>query len=444
MPSSALRCANATAEGRSPTPTGQGRLASWAGALARHPVLTVVMLAVVARLIVILGLTVAAGGTLFQDDGTYQLMAEQKASGQTQRWDAYTRVLYDQTATLLVPLTALFRAFGPSALLGQLLVAAFAVLAAAGVTRVALLSLPAPLAVAAGSVVALMPSQVLFSSVVLKDAPVWAVLSGLALAVALVVRCTPVKAALALASAVVLLQLLAHLRLHTLVVACWALALALLLARGALVRRIVLAAAGVTIALVLPYAHALGPAGLDLVRNGAATLEERRLNNAAGAATAFVPRPPAPAGQPTATPTRPGSPTAAPAPQSPTPTPPAAEASGRRELSALPKGLSVMLLEPYPWQTLHSVELRLALAENLLWWPILGLALIGLTGAWRHRDVLAFPLLAGGSTALLYALSEGNFGTAYRHRGEFVWAAALLAGFGLRQLHHLKTSRSRS
>ena len=31
----------------------------------------------------------------------------------------------------------------------------------------------------------------------------------------------------------------------------------------------------------------------------------------------------------------------------------------------------------------------------------------------------------------MWALVEGNFGTAYRHRGEFVWVAILFAGLGI-------------
>lgn len=440
MPNSALRTAPPRVGEKSVTDPHRAQLRRLVSAIGRHPVMTVVVVAVLARVTVVLGFAVLADGSLFQDDGTYRLMAEQKAFGKTEGWDEYTRVLYDQTATLLVPLTLLFRTFGSAPVLGQLLVAAFAVAAAAAITRVALISLPTPFAIATGSVVALMPSQVLFSSLLLKDAPVWAILSGLALLVAATLRARPVKAAATLVSAVVLLQLLAHLRLHTLVVACWALALALLLARGSARRRAALAAAGLGILVLMPLAHALGPAGLDLVRNGAVTLEERRTANAAGAATAFVP-PPRAAGAPPSGTDRPPSPNASPAPPSP-----GGEdaASGRRGLDALPRGLSVILLEPYPWQRLHNVQMKLALAENLIWWPLLGLAAFGLTATWRHRDVLAFPALAGGATVFLYALSEGNFGTAYRHRGEFVWAAALLAGFGLSQLYTLRNSRGRT
>jgi hypothetical protein len=63
--------------------------------------------------------------------------------------------------------------------------------------------------------------------------------------------------------------------------------------------------------------------------------------------------------------------------------------------------------------------------------------LLGLVGLWKVRPYvrqMAFPVLAGGGILIVYALSEGNVGTAHRHRGEFVWAIALLAVLGLRHL----------
>ena len=95
-----------------------------------------------------------------------------------------------------------------------------------------------------------------------------------------------------------------------------------------------------------------------------------------------------------------------------------------------------MLAEPYPVpSTLHNRRLMLALAENIVWWPLLLLAFVGMVEVRRHRRVLVFPLLAGGAIVLLYALSEGNIGTAFRHRGEIVWAVAVLAAFGAKRLH---------
>jgi hypothetical protein len=89
-----------------------------------------------------------------------------------------------------------------------------------------------------------------------------------------------------------------------------------------------------------------------------------------------------------------------------------------------------MLIEPLPLPFAGSISLRLARGEDLLWYPLLALAVFGL---WRRRHQLAelvFPLLAGGGIVLMYALSEGNVGTAHRHRGEFVWVVAILATLG--------------
>jgi hypothetical protein len=45
--------------------------------------------------------------------------------------------------------------------------------------------------------------------------------------------------------------------------------------------------------------------------------------------------------------------------------------------------------------------------------------------------VLAFPLLVGGALVCMWALVDGNIGTAFRHRGEIVWAVVVLAAHGL-------------
>jgi hypothetical protein len=94
------------------------------------------------------------------------------------------------------------------------------------------------------------------------------------------------------------------------------------------------------------------------------------------------------------------------------------------------RGLSVMLLEPYPWNKTASPSFEMAKAEGIVWYPIIALALLGLGPAVRRFQVMLFPLLFGGGALLLYALTEGNVGTAFRHRGEFTWVIALLAGFG--------------
>ncbi len=413
----------------------------------RHPVLCVVLLAFGVRALLAVIINVVSGGSLFQDDSTYPLLAAQHAFGETETWGEYEYFLFDVTATLLLPLSWLYQWFGYSVLAGQLLVAGFAALAAGAVTRLAMESLPRRWALFPGGVVALLPSQVLFSSTVFKDAAVWAVLAGLALVVALLGRSSGWRAAVLLVAVGVLYFLLSHLRLHTLVAAAWAASLAVFAMPGG--GRVLQRTGMLALTLFMPFALGLGMGGWGFIVDASATLEQRRLGNAAGAATAFVQPVPeqsdnsgqasgsagTPPGQPSGSAGTPDAEPGAAAPPSRI-DPDAGEATaGGRNPRALLRGLSVMLLEPYPTpSTFENRNVTFALVENLVWWPLLALAAVGLLRVRRERRVLAFPLLVAGAIVLLYSLSEGNFGTAYRHRGEVVWAVALLAAYGARSL----------
>jgi multidrug efflux pump subunit AcrA (membrane-fusion protein) len=111
------------------------------------------------------------------------------------------------------------------------------------------------------------------------------------------------------------------------------------------------------------------------------------------------------------------------------------------DIAHLPRGLSVMLFEPVPWATGGSTTLQMARAEALFWYPLLVMAAVGLWVARSHLRVLSFPLSLGGGILLMYALAEGNIGTAFRHRGEFVWVVAVLAALGLHQVIALRQQR---
>lgn len=408
-----------------------------------HPILTVALVALAVRCALIAGLNLTVGGTLFEDDSTYPILAAQRASGDVGTWGDYEHFLYSATSTFLVPLTALYRLFGPSVALGQLLAAAFATAAAAATARAALMVVRVPLAIGAGLVVALMPSQVLFSSLVFKDAAVWALLAGVALVLALSNRATSVATLVPLLAALAgLLWLLGHLRLHTLVAAATAATIAAWLSPGPI--RLLRSSGVLIVCVAVPFFLGIGPLGADLVRNSTGTLEERRQANAAGAETAFVePSRPSTPEEPRGSDEvsrRPGASTA-PIPTTIPPESPEGQASTARNLRALPRGLSVMLLEPLPHQVEDNPRLRLAFLENLVWWPLLALAAVGLATCRRRLAVLAFPILCGGAVLLLYALAEGNFGTAYRHRGELVWAVAILAASGADVLRTRRQSR---
>jgi hypothetical protein len=483
--------------------------------IERHPVLFTFLVAFAARAVLAVLLTVVFGGSLVLDDSTYSTMASQVAAGERGGWDAFTHELYRRTFAFLGPIAAIYSVVGPEKLAGQLFVGLLGALTAAATTRVALEFLKPRWAMAAGLGIALLPSQVLWSSLILKDAAVWFALASLAAVVAVTMRSTGWRLLPLGVAASLLLLALAFLREHTLVVAAFALTLASL--AGIREQRLLRIGGAFAIAIAIPWLVGIGPAGFTLVTN-AGSLETRRLNNAEGARTAFIeaePEAPVPSQQDPivleriaalqaeaselrlkaeeARQAEPGDPGPGGEPGDPGPgggepgqpgkdgSQGEAKAQEILELAAsleseaqdlqaklieqgeegdsvlvedaapldpniahLPTGLSVMLLEPVPWETGGSSTLRLARGEALVWYPALLLAGIGLWQARKHLRSLAFPLLAGGGMLFVYALTEGNIGTAFRHRGEFVWVVALLAALGLRRVAEWRKQRNSS
>lgn len=460
----------------------------------RHALLAVFVLAMAVRAAVVTYVAVRHDGYLFADDHQYVQLASDATAHATGAWDDYTRTLYRQNATLLLPMTVLFRVFGVHAWLGEVLVALAGALTALLVTRLALEIVTRRVAFLVGAGAALLPSQVFFSSLTLKDALVWAALATVALLLVFIRR-THGRHLLGLAVVlVVVLILLGFLRQHTLVVCLIAILLTSWL--GDAQDRMWRVAAALVLLLVVPWAVGAGVAGKGLLHR-ADSLDLQRALGAQGAATALVT--PAPSGdssagaalaaaaraasaktaialaqqrleaaQRYAADNGPGHPSSA---AQLTEAQVAVEAAQRdaamaeaaasaaqkaakpragldssfgnrsgssavdKNLRYLPKGLAVMVLFPYPWRPAPSAPLKLARAETLMWYPLLLLAVVGLGSMRRHARILAFPLLVTCGLAAMWALVEGNFGTAYRHRGEFVWAVFVLAAPGLSALH---------
>lgn len=440
-----------------------------------HPVVTVLIVALTARVLVALGLTIFAGGVLAYDDETYSAMARALASGGIQQWDAYTFSVYTNTRTFLLPLTFLFRVFGPHQLVGQLFVALLGAGAAAATCRLVLEAMSPRWALGSGLVVALLPSQIIWSSAVLKDAFVWLLLAVTAVGIAVGSRSTGRKLLLCALIVAASLFLLAFLRMHSFLIATWATAIAAWFGMqpGRWLRR----GGALVLALTLPWLIGAGVGGIGFLTN-VGSFEQRRVLNAIGANTAFVE-----VDVPTedgvtrtgglsgglgsitsrgGTYSRGGVPSAfdawaitalpdevvpawgyeltrpPPPPVEPPPPPPTLASSDIRHL---PRGLRVMLLEPVPWASGGTTQLQLARFESVVWYPLLILALIGLVRAVRYLRVAAFPLVAGGGILFAYALSEGNIGTAFRHRGELVWVVALLAAMGAVTLARARPKR---
>ena len=369
-------------------------LRCWAWAV-EHPVLAVFIVALAVRVVVAVGIFLVHDGTMFPDDRFFFTLAHEKTTGASSGWDPYERTLFDKTATFLWPLTAVFAVTGSSVLAGQLLVAIAGAGTAALTTAVALSALRVRWALAAGAVMALLPSVVLWSSLTLKDAFVWCAVAAVGLGVC-ELRGSPKRFALVGAGIVALLVAIAHLRDQTLVVTVWALAVALVLGPGA--DRWRRAAFGVAALLILPAAMGYGLAGIQFIRNASPEVESLRGGNAVGASTAL--------------------------------TCDASKGGLSGKIEHLPCGLPAVVLRPYPWETDGSTSVRLARLEALLWYPLLALSLYGLVHVWPRRRMLAFPALSAGAIVLVYALTEGNIGTAFRHRGEAIWAVAIFAALG--------------
>ena len=438
----------------------------WVGAtiadwLRRHPILSLSLVAFALRLLVVAFSGLFEGFVL--DDSTYHAMAADMAAGDIAHWDDFTYSLYWRTASFLAPVTGLYKLFGPSIATAQVFVAVLGACVVALGMKLSAEFLPARWVVATGLVLAFLPSQIFWSAQMMKDAPVWLALTGLGLLVAIANRSTGGRLVAAGAGIAVVLCALAFLREHTLVVAAWAVMIASL--AGVSAQRLPRLGGALLLGITIPwFVAATGPAGVGLVAN-AGSLQQIRFQMAQGANTAIVD-------------TTPGGTEAelneivferqrierelnaiqetdAPAEQEvrekvakleelkdrqeklqqPPPGAQLTEEAGLEpNIVHLPRGLSAMLLEPFPIPFEGSASLKLARLESLLWYPLLVLAGVGLWAARSFLRPLLFPLIAGGGILVMYALSEGNIGTAHRHRGEFVWVVALLAGLGASRL----------
>jgi hypothetical protein len=376
------------------------------------------------RVIVAIELWLVAGGSIYEDDAGYTRMAIQAAHHQTSAWTPYTHWLFHRTATLLVPMSWLYRFAGSSTLPGQLAVAVLGATVAAMVARLAWRVAGTDAALISGLLIAVLPSQVVMSSVMLKDAAVWLLLAAVAVVAARPRDRTRLDAVVGIALISLCLTLLAYLRLHTFVVASMALLLTSL-ALAAQQRR-ERTAGLLIVSVVIPIAIGVGPVGISFVTNHAGSIEDIRASGARGRTAIAAATAPSTTATTTYT-TNSAGPDAADRR--------ANEGEGAaRDIGYLPHGLFALLFEPVPWRAGGSFTQRLAQLESVVWYPLLVFALAGLFVVWRRLDRLLYALVVGVGTLLMWALIEGNIGTAYRHRGEFAWVVCCLASFGIASL----------
>ena len=114
-------------------------------------------------------------------------------------------------------------------------------------------------------------------------------------------------------------------------------------------------------------------------------------------------------------------------------------------VTRIPTGLYDTMIRPLPWQFGPGqgrylegqlpgwVRVGAGLESSLLW---LSLYVLGAYGIWKLRDrlQLAFPLLIVLAISLGGAMTHGNLGTAFRHRGQMLFAFAVLAMGGVQTI----------
>lgn len=386
----------------------------WLARLFRqHPVRMVFAVALVVRLAGVFIAGLLGSDFLGRDDDLYFQLAVDIAEGRDDTWGPGAEGLVSLTWVHVQFLALVVEVFGPVRAAANAAVAVIGACVAAGTAYLAnVLTGHARGGVAAGTIVALLPSQIAWSTTTMKDPLVW-LASLAAVSSFLLLGIRRGRWGLAVAGALVALLALGYTRDHSVVVLTWSLAAASIL----LVKRHGWRPFTWAVALLIaaPTFVGLGPAGFGLISTYShpAAL---RADMAVGAGSAVVDTN-GTANDAEAT----------------------SDGSDRRgqvspgwlgELRHLPRGYSIVLLEPYPWHPRNDLRFIFAKIDTVLWYPILAFAAVGAMQAVRRRSSAVVLVSLTGATATLLALFEGNLGTAFRHRGELVWACVILAVLG--------------
>ena len=453
------------------TGTGGSAVNKAVAFLVKHPVSGSFFISLSIRTAAAVASNLMIDGVLIPDEGQYLLISRLASEGEltSEFWGGYGRSLFDSTRAFTWPLTALFWLFGPHRILGQLLSATFGAISAAAAASLASRFLRPRFALAAGLTVAIFPSQILWSSVVLRESMIWALLATMALVIAYSQSCTSAgRILLSAVMAGVLFGGIAWLRPHTALVAIWCLYPAVLLGSN----RVVRVATATCLLVVVPWLAGLGPGGAELAiaASGRLGISRSYMSFAADSAIVesnIVPLPPigstAPPIGSTAPPIGSTAPpigsTALSCDKRPDANTQAVltplidrtasdwvciyDNSGnvvlvdnrlRTSVKRLPQGFLDTLVRPLPWEAYSSAAAFLAGLESILWVLLYGLAIIGV---WTHRRshrLLLFPTLLVVVISMTGAMSHGNLGTAFRHRGQLLYALAVLAVGGVQGL----------
>jgi 4-amino-4-deoxy-L-arabinose transferase-like glycosyltransferase len=100
-------------------------------------------------------------------------------------------------------------------------------------------------------------------------------------------------------------------------------------------------------------------------------------------------------------------------------------------LGYLPLGLLYVLFAPFPWM-ITNVRQLITLPELIAWWAMIPMLARGFWYGLRHRlkETFAISIFTIGLT-LVYALYQSNVGTAYRHRAQLYIFFFIFISIGL-------------
>ena len=402
-----------------------GRIRNW---LCSRPLLVSLALCAAIRVVAVVAWSLGSREFIIGDEATFWFLLRGSSTGDKSSWYPYLDTLNHDSRSYTYPATWLMKLFGASPEVPRLLSAAYAC-AFVGIVVVLVRRIAGRrAALACGVTLALWPSSVLWSSTILREGPSW---TGWALVVlGLDTSRTAQRARGRLGSLGLIgagVMLLDGVRGQSAAGACLVAALVILLVHApkGLVDR---APEVFTLAVLLPVAIGSGPVAIGEFQR-LSGLGEMRTIRAEFAASALVDRSTKTTSPPAATPSLdPHVPTTT--PDALTTTPDASTAvrpTTQSNLRWLPKGLMAMFIRPLPWERTTSDDMRLAKFQTIVGDALLLLALVA---TWRNRQrwrALA-PLVVGtGAIATMYALGEGNLGTAFRHRDEFMWMVVALA-----------------
>jgi hypothetical protein len=438
----------------------------------RQPALTAFVVALTSRLALVVGTHVAQRWPLIPDEGQYVELATLATDSRINDFccGGYGPALYASTRLYAWQMHGLVELFGPREWILQMPAVLYGAAGAYVVTRIAGKFISAQWALVAGLVVALLPSALLHSSTIMRESLIWLLIAGAAWLVILWSEDRGLRRLVICSVGLLLVVVgLGWLRDQTAILVAWSLVPVALFVGNQRRRRIGLMA---VVLLVGPWVTASGPAGLVLLSNSVPVLGSVRAWMSIEADSAImvfdavsfaVPgeeevqargwwsKPRSSGGAPELVGGCEGY-------ESTTESGAVGivdrcieticmdgecqdivagflivDNSVTASLKAIPGGLAAFYFRPLPWEAIgeRSLIFRLAAVENLLWFVLYGFALFGIRPLWRrHPAIVVFGssfFLAAGLGA---SVTQGNLGTAFRHRLQVLWVVALLAAVG--------------